>query len=77
MKKLVILLMPFCMSSCCNKQIYEKTILDLTTKIDSLNKEIISSQETIEILKDEIQFREGEISLYGHQLDSCKQGLKK
>lgn len=41
-------------------------------KIDSLERVIVDKDADIEMLRDEIEFREMEISYLGHSLDSLK-----
>lgn len=76
MDKLILGLALF-FSSCCNEESYLRKISNLNKQVDSLQIELNDSRVYIEYLRDEIQFREGEISLYGHQLDSCKAGMYK
>ena len=71
MNRLILLFFGLISYSCCNTQLYEQKISNLNKAIDSLNNEIVTSEETINILREEIQFREGEISYWGHKLDSC------
>lgn len=71
MRKLILFCSVLFLSSCCNTAMYEQKISDLSKKIDSLNIEIVTSEETIDILREEIQMREGEISYWGNKLDSC------
>lgn len=60
-------------SSSCNKNNDEK-IINLTSKIDSLNIEIVENKKLIDELRDELRYKEGEVSYYGHLLDSCING---
>ena len=44
-----------------------------TDLIDSLNEIIVDQKEQIHFLRDELQFKESEISYWGHKYDSIKQ----
>jgi len=43
-----------------------------TDLIDSLNEIIVDQKEQIHFLRDELQFKESEISYWGHKYDSIK-----
>jgi len=43
-----------------------------TDLIDSLNEIIVDQKEQIHYLRDELQFKESEISYWGHKYDSIK-----
>jgi len=47
-----------------------------TDLIDSLNEIIVDQKEQIHYLRDELQFKESEISYWGHKYDSIKQKHK-
>ena len=47
-----------------------------TDLIDSLNEIIVDQKEQIHFLRDELQFKESEISYWGHMYDSIKQKHK-
>ena len=47
-----------------------------TDRIDSLERVIIDKESDIEILHNEIELRESEISWLGHSLDSLKYNIK-
>ena len=47
-----------------------------TDLIDSLNEIIVDQKEQIHYLRDELQFKESEISYWGHKYDSIKQKSK-
>jgi hypothetical protein len=47
-----------------------------TDLIDSLNEIIVDQKEQIHFLRDELQFKESEISYWGHKYDSIKQTRK-
>ena len=47
-----------------------------TDLIDSLNEIIVDQKEQIHFLRDELQFKESEISYWGHKYDSIKQKHK-
>lgn len=47
-----------------------------TDLIDSLNEIIVDQKEQIHFLRDELQFKESEISYWGHKYDSIKQKRK-
>ena len=47
-----------------------------TDLIDSLNEIIVDQKEQIHLLRDELQFKESEISYWGHKYDSIKQTRK-
>ena len=47
-----------------------------TDLIDSLNEIIVDQKEQIHYLRDELQFKESEISYWGHKYDSIKQKCK-
>ena len=47
-----------------------------TDLIDSLNEIIVDQKEQIYFLRDELQFKESEISYWGHKYDSIKQKSK-
>lgn len=71
MSRILLVFFSLISYSCSNNKLYEQKISNLNKTIDSLNQEIVTNEETINILRDEIQFREGEISYWGHKLDSC------
>ena len=52
----------------------EVTMLKKT--IDSLKLEIVDLNEQIDFMKDELQFRESEISYWGHKYDSVVEVIK-
>jgi site-specific DNA-adenine methylase len=54
-----------------SKSLVKKDIC--TDLIDSLNEIIVDQKEQIHFLRDELQFRESEISYWGHKYDSIKQ----
>lgn len=60
-------------SSSCNKNNEDK-ILNLRNTVDSLNIEIVENKKLIDELRDELRYKEGEVSYYGHLLDSCING---
>jgi len=43
-----------------------------TDLVDSLNEIIVDQKDQIHFLKDELQFKESEISYWGHKYDSIK-----
>jgi hypothetical protein len=47
-----------------------------TDLIDSLNEIIVDQKAQIHFLRDELQFKESEISYWGHKYDSIKQTRK-
>jgi len=47
-----------------------------TYRIDSLTEIIVDQRDQIHFLRDEIQFKESEVSYWGHKYDSIKQNLK-
>ena len=47
-----------------------------TDLIDSLNEIIVDQKAQIHFLRDELQFKESEISYWGHKYDSIKQKHK-
>ena len=47
-----------------------------TDLINSLNEIIVDQKEQIHFLRDELQFKESEISYWGHKYDSIKQTRK-
>jgi len=47
-----------------------------TDLIDSLNEIIMDQRDQIHFLRDELQFKESEISYWGHKYDSIKHNLK-
>ena len=57
-----------------SKSLIKKDIC--TDLIDSLNEIIVDQKEQIHFLRDELQFKESEISYWGHKYDSIKQNLK-
>ena len=76
MKNLVLLSLVLLCSCRCTQPSQTEVILQ--NKYDSLSKVLkeeryfIAEQEVqIQILKDEIQFRESEVSYWGHKYDSC------
>ena len=76
MKNLVLLSLVLLCSCRCTQP--SQTEVTLQNKYDSLSKVLkeeryfIAEQEVqIQILKDEIQFRESEVSYWGHKYDSC------
>ena len=54
-----------------SKSLVKKDIC--TDLIDSLNEIIVDQKEQIHFLRDELQFKESEISYWGHKYDSIKQ----
>lgn len=81
MKKLIIVTGLFFLVGCSNTNQQKISLLvrhidSLNKNIDSLNNEISDDRELIKNLMNEIQFRESEISFWGHKLDSCKAGYK-
>ena len=52
-------------------------VLTLRVKVDSLNKEIYELYEQIDVMRDELQFKESEISYWGHKYDSIVEVVKK
>jgi hypothetical protein len=54
-----------------SKSLVKKDIC--TDLIDSLNEIIVDQKEQIHYLRDELQFKESEISYWGHKYDSIKQ----
>jgi len=54
-----------------SKSLIKKDIC--TDLIDSLNEIIVDQKEQIHFLRDELQFKESEISYWGHKYDSIKQ----
>ena len=60
-----------------NFEIKSLTKKDICTDlIDSLNEIIVDQKEQIHYLRDELQFKESEISYWGHKYDSIKQKHK-
>ena len=57
-----------------SKSLVKKDIC--TDLIDSLNEIIVDQKEQIHYLRDELQFKESEISYWGHKYDSIKQTRK-
>jgi len=47
-----------------------------TDQIDSLTEIIVDQRDQIHFLRDELQFKESEISYWGHKYDSIKHNLK-
>ena len=80
MKKIILLSFILLASCKCT----QPTKKELTKKTDSLISIIKEQEKQIqdlelynENLKDELRFREGEISYWGHKLDSVTEKLKK
>ena len=73
MKNLLLVLVLVTFFGCSNNTqditIYEE-------KIDSLERVIIDRESDIEVLTNEIELREMEISWLGHSLDSLKYNIK-
>lgn len=73
MKNLLLVLVLVTFFGCSNNTqditIYEE-------KIDSLERVIIDKESDIEVLTNEIELREMEISWIGHSLDSLKYNIK-
>jgi len=57
-----------------SKSLVKKDIC--TDLIDSLNEIIVDQKAQIHFLRDELQFKESEISYWGHKYDSIKQTRK-
>ena len=55
----------------------DNEVILLKSKIDSLNIEITQLYEEIDSMRDELQYREGEISYWGHKYDSIVEVVKK
>lgn len=72
MKNILLILVLISFFSCSNKN----DIKIYTEKIDSLERVIIDKESDIEILHNEIELRESEISWLGHSLDSLKYNIK-
>lgn len=51
-------------------------VVMLKKTIDSLKLEIVDLNEQIDFMKDELQFRESEISYWGHKYDSVSEVIK-
>ena len=51
---------------------HDKQIQDCTEKIDSLERVINDKESEIEVLINDVELREAEISYLGHSLDSLK-----
>lgn len=70
MKKIILLVTIFAYS-CSGTKTTKVSELDLLKKEnDSLKQAVIELQEEVNILKDELRFKEGEVSYWGHKYDS-------
>lgn len=70
MKKLLFIITIFAYS-CSGTKTTKVSELDLLKKEnDSLKQVVIELQEEVNILKDELRFKEGEVSYWGHKYDS-------
>lgn len=72
MKKIILLVTIFVYSCSCSKLTEISSPMNLKKENDSLKLVIIELQEEIDFLKDELRFKEGEISYWGHKYDSLK-----
>lgn len=72
MKKIILLVTIFAYSCSCSKLTEISSPMNLKKENDSLKLVIIELQEEIDFLKDELRFKEGEISYWGHKYDSLK-----
>lgn len=73
MKNLLLVLVLVTFFGCSNNT---QDIKIYTDRIDSLERVIIDKESDIEILHNEIELRESEISWLGHSLDSLKYNIK-
>lgn len=73
MKNLLLVLVLVTFFGCSNNT---QDITIYKEKIDSLERVIIDKESDIEILHNEIELRESEISWLGHSLDSLKYNIK-
>jgi hypothetical protein len=73
MKNLLLILILVTFFGC---QTNDQDIKIYTDRIDSLERVIIDKESDIEILHNEIELRESEISWLGHSLDSLKYNIK-
>lgn len=73
MKNLLLVLVLVTFFGC---QANNQDIKIYTDRIDSLERVIIDKESDIEILHNEIELRESEISWLGHSLDSLKYNIK-
>lgn len=70
MKKIILVLTLFVCSCSCTKITEVNKPVNLKKENDSLKLVIIELQEEINILKDELRFKEREVSYWGHKYDS-------
>lgn len=70
MKKIILVLTLFVCSCSCTKIIEVSEPVNLKKENDSLKLVIIELQEEINILKDELRFKEREVGYWGHKYDS-------
>lgn len=70
MKKIILLVTLFACSCSCTKLTEVNPSVNLKRENDSLKLVIIELQEEVDFLKDELRFKEGEISYWGHKYDS-------
>lgn len=73
MKNLILILLLITLFGC---QTNDQDIKIYVDRIDSLERVIIDKESDIEILHNEIELRESEISWLGHSLDSLKYHIK-
>jgi len=71
MKTILTLVIMIFVIGCVNID-HDNQLQTCTEKIDSLERVIVDKESTIEILSNEIDIRESELSYLGHSLDSLK-----
>ena len=72
--KLILVLLLFLTIGCSNDNATK--LVEYQDRIDSLERIIVDRESDIEVLHNEIEMREMEISYLGHSLDSLKYNIK-
>ena len=72
--KLILVLLLFLTISCSNDNATK--LAEYQDRIDSLERAVVDRESDIEVLHNEIEMREMEISYLGHSLDSLKYNIK-